>query len=64
MKRGSHILCSKRNDTKQGQAARHGKAEAGTQLKLAFDPVNKQFLQYMLCAVTAVRNNYVKTNNK
>lgn len=38
MKRGFHILCSGRNDTKPALATRHGKAGGGIQLKSAFAP--------------------------
>lgn len=38
MKRGFHILCSKRNDTKLEPAAKHGIVAKDTRPKLAFDP--------------------------
>lgn len=38
MKRGSHILCSKRIDTKQEQVRKHGITEAHIQPELTFDP--------------------------
>ena len=38
MKRGFHILCSERNDTRLALATRHGKAEEGIQLESAFAP--------------------------
>lgn len=44
MKRGFHILCSGRNDTKLVLATRHGKAGGGIQLKSAFDPDKKMIV--------------------
>lgn len=49
MRKDSRILCSGRNDTKQGQGAVHGKGAAGIQLKLTFDPVNQNFSIECLC---------------
>lgn len=45
MKRGFHILCSGRNDTKPALATRHGKAGGGIQLKSAFAPDEYMMVQ-------------------
>jgi hypothetical protein len=45
MKRGFHILCSRRNDTKLVLATRLGKAGGGIQLKSAFAPDERKMVQ-------------------